>query len=61
MAKALFEHDAIGVQATVIARLGHEPIRAQITAARRAAHRVVATDWLVPCMFRFRLARRRGR
>jgi hypothetical protein len=27
LAKALFEHDAIGVRATVIARLGHEPIR----------------------------------
>jgi hypothetical protein len=27
--KALFEHDAIGMRATVIAHLGHEPIQAR--------------------------------
>ena len=42
---ALFEHDAIGVRATASAYLGHEPTRAQITAARRAAHRLVAANW----------------
>ena len=42
---ALFEHDAICVRATASTHLGHEPTRAQITAARRAAHRLVAADW----------------
>jgi len=42
---ALFEHDAVGVRATASTHLGHEPTRAQITAARRAAHRLVAADW----------------
>jgi hypothetical protein len=42
---ALFEHDAIGVRATASTHLGHEPTRAQITAARRAAHRLGAADW----------------
>jgi hypothetical protein len=42
---ALFEHDAIGVRATASTHLGHEPTRAQITATRRAAHRLVAADW----------------
>jgi hypothetical protein len=27
--KALFEHDAIGMRATVIAHLGHDPIQAR--------------------------------
>jgi hypothetical protein len=29
LTKALFEHDAIGMRATVIAHLGHEPTRAR--------------------------------
>jgi hypothetical protein len=42
---ALFAQDAIGVRATASTHLGHEPTRAQITAARRAAHRLVAAGW----------------
>jgi len=41
---ALIEHDAIGVRATASTHLGHEPTRAQITAARRAAHVAGAAD-----------------
>jgi hypothetical protein len=44
LAEALIEHEVIGVRAIAIAHLGHEPTRAQITAARRAAHRLVAAD-----------------
>src|SRR5215208_2219588 len=42
---ALFEQDAIGVRVTASTYLGHAPTRAQITAARRAAHRLVAAHW----------------
>jgi hypothetical protein len=44
LAEALIEHEVIGVRAIATAHLGHEPTRAQITAARRAAHRLVAAD-----------------
>jgi hypothetical protein len=44
LAAALNEHEVIGVRAAATAYLGHEPTRAQITAARRAAHRLVAAD-----------------
>jgi hypothetical protein len=44
LAEALIEHEVIGVRSAVMAHLGHEPTRAQITAARRAAHRLVAAD-----------------
>ena len=56
---ALFAHDAIGVRATASTHLGHEPTRAQITSARRAAHRLVAATWPVPCMSRSGLETRR--
>ena len=42
LAEALNEQEVIGVRAIATAHLGHEPTRAQITAARRAAHRLVA-------------------
>jgi hypothetical protein len=44
LAEALNENEVIGVRAIATAHLGHEPTRAQITAARRAAHRLVAAD-----------------
>jgi hypothetical protein len=44
LAAALNEHEVIGVRAAATAYLGHEPTRAQITAARRAAHHLVAAD-----------------
>jgi hypothetical protein len=44
LAGALNEHDAIFVRATVITPPWSEADRAQITAARRAAHRLVAAD-----------------
>jgi hypothetical protein len=44
LAGALNEHDAICVRATVITPPWSEADRAQITAARRAAHRLVAAD-----------------
>jgi hypothetical protein len=44
LAEALIEHEVIGVRAIATAYLGHEPTRAQITAARRAAHRLVDAD-----------------
>ena len=42
LTEGLNEGDVIGVRATATAHLGHEPTRAQITAARRAAHGLVA-------------------
>ena len=41
-AEALNEQEVLGVRAIAAAHLGHEPTRAQITAARRAAHGRVA-------------------
>ena len=60
LAAALNEHEVIGVRAAATAYLGHEPTRAQITAARRAAVWWRKT-WPAPCMFRFGLVARRGR
>jgi hypothetical protein len=42
LASALAEHEAISVRGTVINHLGRTPTRAEITAARRAAHRLAA-------------------
>ena len=44
LANALSDRDVIGVRATVISHLGQQPTRTQSTAARRAAHRLVAAD-----------------
>jgi hypothetical protein len=42
IASALAEHEAISVRGTVISHLRRTPTRAEITAARRAAHRLAA-------------------
>ena len=42
LASALAEHGAISVRGTVISHLRRTPTRAEITAARRAAHRLAA-------------------
>ena len=42
LASALAEHEAISVRGTVINHLRRTPTRAEITAARRAAHRLAA-------------------
>ena len=42
LASALAEHEAISVRGTVINHLRRMPTRAEITAARRAAHRLAA-------------------
>jgi hypothetical protein len=42
LASALAEHEAISVRGTVIDHLRRTPTRAEITAARRAAHRLAA-------------------
>jgi hypothetical protein len=42
LAAALAEHEAISVRRTVISHLRRMPTRAEITAARRAAHRLAA-------------------
>jgi hypothetical protein len=42
LASALAEHEAISVRGTVISHLRRTPTRAEITAARRAAHRLAA-------------------
>jgi hypothetical protein len=42
LASALAEHEAISVRGTVIKHLRRTPTRAEITAARRAAHRLAA-------------------
>jgi hypothetical protein len=42
LASALAEHEAISVRGTVISHLRRAPTRAEITAARRAAHRLDA-------------------
>ena len=42
LAAALAEHEAISVRRTVISHLRRTPTRAEITAARRAAHRLAA-------------------
>ena len=44
LANALSDRDVIGVRATVISHLGQRPTRTQSTAARRAAHGLVAAD-----------------
>jgi hypothetical protein len=44
LADALDQHLAIGVRATVADHLGREPTRAELTAARRAAHSLAALD-----------------
>jgi hypothetical protein len=42
LTKALAQHEAVSVRGTVISYLRRTPTRAEITAARRAAHRLAA-------------------